>query len=221
MKRARLPALLIAGAGLTAFMGAATATTISYPYVDVIEESGDLGVSATGSVPALTMQGTATGIVSGPGQIMNFGTPATFTLTANYSAALTAADGQPNAYDYTNGTITIGTAGTAPLLTATFQDLVLQSAGTSLYEYVIGTSALDYTGGTLAGTLTSGEILGSFTITSSAATNGAGYADLSQDFTGSNLTAKIGAVVPLPATLPLLLCGAGFLGLLRRRVVAT
>jgi len=210
-------AIGILGGGLLALAGAAQATTISYPYIDVIETSGDAGVSATGSIPTLTMQGTAASIVSGPGEITNLGTPATFTLTASYSAALSAADGQPNTYDYTDGAITVGSSGATPLLTATFQDLVLQSAGTSLYNYVISTSALDYTGGTLAGNLTGGELLGSFTILAAAATNGAGYADLSQDFSGSNLTAKIGAVVPLPATLSLLLPGIALLTLIRRR----
>jgi hypothetical protein len=221
MKRMTLRAILMASGGLLALAGAAKATTVSYPYIDVIEEGTDAGVAATGSVPALSMQGTAVALVTGPGQITNFMTPAAFTLTARYSASLTAADGQPNDYDYTEGILTIGAAGTAPLLTATFEDLVLQSAQTSLgtvtLNYAIGASGLTYTGGTLAGTLASGEILGTFTISAYAATNGAGYVDLSQDFTGDNLTVKVGAVVPLPATLALLLSGAGLLGLLRRR----
>jgi hypothetical protein len=172
------------------------------------------------------MQGTAVSIIDGPGSITNLTPSATFTLSASYSASLTAADGKPNTYDYTNGVITIGPS-SAPLLTATFQDLVMQSAQTSLgtatLNYAIAASAITYTGGTLAGTLTGGEILGNFTIVTAAATNGAGYVDLSQDFTGNNLTAKVGAVVPLPPTLPLLLSGAGLLlGATRRiRTAAT
>jgi hypothetical protein len=203
--------------GMTAYSGLAAAVTVPYPYVDVIQQGSDTGVVASGTGPTVTMQGTAVSIINGPGSVTNLAPPATFTLTANYSAALTAADGKPNTYDYTNGTITIGNAGSPTLLTATFADLVLQSSGTSLFNYVIASSPLVYTGGSLVGTLTSGEIVGSFTVTSASATTSQGYAILSQAFAGNNLTAKVGAVVPLPATAWLLLWGMGGLGALSRR----
>jgi hypothetical protein len=211
---------LAAGAafiGMTAYSGLAAAVTVPYPYVDIVQQGADTGVVASGTTPTVTMQGTAVSIINGPGSVTNLTPSATFTLTANYSAALTAADGQPNTYDYTNGTITIGTAGSPALLTATFSDLVMQSAGTSLFNYVIASSPLVYTGGSLAGTLHGGEIVGSFTMTSASASTSRGYAILSQDFAGNNLTAKVGAVVPLPATAWLLLSGMGGFGALSRR----
>jgi hypothetical protein len=202
--------------GMTAYSGMAAAVTVPYPYVDVVQQGTDTGVVATGATPTVTMQGTAVSIINGPGSVTNLAPPTTFTLTANYSAALTAADGHPNTYDFTNGSITIGNAGSPALLTATFSDLVMQSAGTSLFNYVIASSPLVYTGGSLVGTLTGGEIVGSFTVTSASATS-QGYAILSQDFAGNNLTAKVGAVVPLPATAWLLLWGMGGLGALSWR----
>jgi hypothetical protein len=202
---------------MTAYSGIAAAVTVPYPYVDVIQQGSDTGVVATGTTPTVTMQGTAVSIINGPGSVTNLTPAATFTLTASYSAALTAADGHPNTYDFTNGSITIGNTGSPTLLTATFSDLVMQSSGTSLFNYVIASSPLVYTGGSLAGTLTSGEIVGSFTVTSASATTSQGYAILSQDFAGNNLTAKVGAVVPLPATSWLLLSGMGGLGALLRR----
>jgi hypothetical protein len=206
--------------GMTAYSGIAAAVTVPYPYVDVIQQGSDTGVVATGTTPTVTMQGTAVSIINGPGSVTNLTPAATFTLTASYSAALTAADGHPNTYDFTNGTITIGNTGSPTLLTATFSDLVMQSSGTSLFNYVIASSPLVYTGGSLAGSLSSGEIVGSFTVTTASATS-QGYAVLSQDFAGNNLTAKVGAVVPLPATAWLLLCGMGGLGALSRRRQST
>jgi hypothetical protein len=216
MKNLQLSSIIgatVLGAGMT---GIADAATVPYPYIDVVQQGGDAGVAAVGSTPTLTMQGTAISIINGPGSVTSLAMPATFTLTATYSAALTAADGQPNTYDYTNGIITIENAGSAPLLTATFSDLVMQSAGTSLFNYVIASSPLAYTGGSLAGSLTGGEIVGSFTVTSAAATTSSGAANLSQAYAGDNLTAKVGAVVPLPAAAWLLLSGIGGLGTLAR-----
>jgi hypothetical protein len=106
--------------------------------------------------------------------------------------------------------------GSAPLLTATFSDLVMQSAGTSLFDYVIASSPLTYTGGSLAGTLAGGEVVGSFTVSSASKYTASGAANLSQDYSGANLTAKVGAVVPLPATAWLLLSGLGGLGAVAR-----
>jgi hypothetical protein len=203
--------------GMTAYSGLAAAVTVPYPYLDVVQQGSDTGVVAAGATPSVTMQGTAVSIINGPGSVTNLATPATFTLTADYSASLTAADGHPNTYDFTHGTITVGNAGSPALLTATFSDLVMQSAGTSLFNYVIASSPLVYTGGSLAGTLTSGEIAGSFTVTSASATTSQGYAILSQGFTGNNLTAKVGALVPLPAAAWLLLSGMGGLGALAWR----
>jgi hypothetical protein len=197
-------------------MGTAGAATVPYPYIDIVQQGSDAGVAAAGSTPTVTMQGTAISIITGPGSSASLTPTATFTLTATYSAALTQADGQPSTYDYTNGVITIGNGGSAPLLTATFNDLVMQSAGTSLFDYVIASSPLTYTGGSLAGSLPGGEIVGSFTVTSASAYTGSGAADLSQDYAGNNLTAKVGSVVPLPAAAWLLLSGIGGLGALVR-----
>jgi hypothetical protein len=216
MNRTKLSSVIgaaVVGGGLMSTAGAAT---VNYPYIDVVQQGGDLGVVATGTTPALTMQGTAISIINGPGSVTSFATPATFTLTATYSAALTAADGQPNTYDYTNGIISIGNTGSAPLLTATFSDLVMQSSGTSLFNYVVASSPLTYTGGSLVGGLTGGEIVGSFTVTGANAYTSSGAANLSQGYAGDNLTAKVGAVVPLPAAAWLLLSGIGGLGALAR-----
>lgn len=216
MKPGRLSSMIGAAVLGGAMTGTAGAATVPYPYIDVVQQGSDAGVSATGSTPTMTMQGTAISIIDGPGSVTSLATPATFTLTATYSAALTAADGQPNTYDYTDGIITIGNAGSAPLLTATFSDLVMQSAGTSLFDYVIASSPLTYTGGSLAGSLSGGEIVGSFTVTGANAYTASGAADLSQGYTGDNLTAKVGAVVPLPAGAWLLLSGIGGLWALAR-----
>jgi hypothetical protein len=161
----------------------------------------------------VVQQGTAVSIINGPGSVTSLAAGTTFTLNATYSAALTAADGHPGSYDYGNGMITIGAAGNAPLLTATFSDLVMQSSGTSLLEYAIASSPLTYTGGSLAGSISGGELVGSFTVTNYTV-NALGTADLSQSYTGANLTAKVGAVVPFPAAAWLLLSGIGGLGAL-------
>lgn len=216
MKRPYLSVTIGAAVLGGGMMGVVGAATVPYPYIDVVQQGTNAGVAAAGSTPTVTMQGTAISIINGPGSVTSLATPATFTLTATYSAALTAADGQPNTYDYTNGDITIGNAGSAPLLTATFSDLVMQSAGTSLFNYVIASSPLTYTGGSLTGSLSGGEIVGSFTVTGANAYTASGAADLSQDYTGNNLTAKVGAVVPLPASAWLLLSAIGGLGALGR-----
>ena len=197
-------------------MGIADAATVPYPYIDVVQQGSDTGVAAVGSTPTVTMQGTAVSIINGPSSITSLTPTATFTLTATYSAALTAADGQPNSYDYTNGVISIGNSGSAPLLTATFSDLVMQSAGTSLFDYVIASSPLVYTGGALAGPLPGGELVGSFTVTSASAYTSSGAAILSGDYAGNNFTAKVGSVVALPPAVWLLLSGIGGLGVLVR-----
>jgi hypothetical protein len=218
----RPPSSLLVGTVIAASMGmldAANAATVPYPYIDVVQQGSDAGVSATGSTPIVTMQGTAVSVINGPGNVTSLPSGTIFSLTAAYSAALTAADGQPGSYDYANGTITIGSAGNAPLLTATFADLVMQSSGTSLLEFAIASSPLTYTGGSLAGSFSGGELVGSFTVTNYTP-NAQGAADLSQDYTGANLTAKVGAVVPLPAAAWLLLSGLGGLaglGALARR----
>jgi hypothetical protein len=220
MKRPQFRFLFSAAVGCFGALGVATAATVPYPYIDVVQQGTDSGISTTGSIPVVTMQGTAISLINGPGSVTSLSPTATFTLTATYSAALTALDGQPSTYDYGNGVITIGSAGSTPLLTATFSDLVMQSSGTSLFEYAIASGPLTYTGGSLAGSVTGGEIVGSFTVTN-ASTNAFGAADLSQDYSGSNLTAKVGAVVPLPAAAWLMLSGLGGLGglgvLARRR----
>ena len=216
MKRLKLSLIGAAVLGGLGICGTAAAVTVPYPYIDVVQQTGDLGVSAVGATPTLTMQGTAISIINGAGSVSSLSPTATFTLTATYSAALTAADGQPNTYDYTNGVVTITPAGNAPLLTATFADLVMQSSGTSLFNYVIASSPLSYTGGSLAGSLPGGELVGSFTVTTANAHTASGAADLSQDYSGANLTAKVGAVVPLPAAAWLMLSGLGGLGALAR-----
>lgn len=216
MKTLPLCSIIVAALAAGGMMGSAGAATVPYPYIDVVQQGGDAGVNATGTIPTVTMQGTAISIINGPGNSTSLAPTATFTLSATYSAALTAADGQPNTYDYTNGVITIGNGGSAPLLTATFSDLVMQSAGTSLFDYVIASTPLIYTGGSLAGSLSGGEIVGSFTVTGANAYTASGAANLSEDYTGNNFTAKVGSVVPLPASAWLLLSGIGGLGVLAR-----
>lgn len=217
MMRMKLELCLAAAVAAALAGTAAQAAEVPYPYIDVIQQGADLGVAATGSVPTVTMQGTAVTINYGPGDVVSLAPTETFTLTADYSASLTATDGQPSSYDYTHGTLTIGSP-SSPLLTATFTDLVMQSSGTSLFNVVIASSPLTYTGGSLKGTLNGGEIVGSFTIDpGSASMNSLNFADLSKDYSGSNLTAKVGAVVPLPASSWLLLGGLGALALAAQR----
>jgi hypothetical protein len=216
MKKIPLRSMVAAAVLGSGTMGIADAATVPYPYLDIVQQGGDTGVAAVGSTPVVTMQGTAISIINGPGSSTSLTPTATFTLTATYSAALTAADGQPNTYDFTNGVITIENAGSAPVLTATFSDLVMQSAGTSLFDYVIASSPLLYTGGSLAGTLSGGELVGSFTVTSANAYSSSGAAVLSSDYAGDNFTAKVGSVVPLPAAAWLLLSGIGGLGVMAR-----
>lgn len=186
--------------------GSAHALTVPFPYVDVT--SVDTSTDVTSSGGALTMSGSANQLFTSSGVFTPIAPQATFTLTATYSPTLTALEAAgSNTYDFTNGSISINNG--SNLLTATFSDLQLTSVGTSLFELAVGSSSLTYTGGSLAGSLGTGAIVGSLTVTSYTA-NGNGVADLSQDFSGNNLTAKVGAVVapvPLPASLPLLLSG--------------
>jgi hypothetical protein len=217
MKNLHLRSLVGAALLGGGMVGTANSATVPYPYIDIVQQGSDSGVNATGATPTVTMQGTAISIINGPGSSTSLMPTATFTLTANYSAALTQQDGQPNTYDYTNGTVTIGNAGSAPLLTATFSDLVMQSSGTSLFDYAIASSPLIYTGGSLAGSLSGGEIVGSFTVASANAYTSSGAADLAQDYAGNNFTAKVGSVVPLPPAAWLLLSAIGGFGALARR----
>jgi len=188
----------------TALLGVTTAVagtvTIDYPYIDVNQQNSDLGIVDTSG--ALTVQATASAIITGPGSSQSISPTATFTLTATYLQP----DAQPGAYDFGHGSITISNGASNPLLTASFNDLVLQ---TGLGTTVFFSGPIAYTGGSLAGALPGGELEGSFLLS-------AGTTDLSQSFSGNNLTAKVGSVVPLPPSLPLMLSGLAVLGLGRR-----
>src|ERR1700753_1586139 len=131
MKRLKF-ALIIGAMGLAAtYGGLAKAASVPYPYIDIVQQPTDSGVTTVGNAGntiSVTMQGTALSINHGPGDVSSI--DATFTLTATYNAALTAADGRPSTFDFSNGMISIaGSDGTN--LTATFSDLVMQSSGTS------------------------------------------------------------------------------------------
>jgi hypothetical protein len=195
----------------------AKALTVPFPYVDVISLTTDDDV--TNSSGTLSLTGTADAVYLSAGNPVSITPQGTFTLTATYSASLTAAESaSSNTYDFTNGFVTIQNGTT--LLTATFSDLKIVSEGTSLFSVASASSPLVYTGGSYAGTLpAAGDLVGSFVLDSFTA-NGNGVADLSQNFTGDDLTAKVGAVVPLPAALPLLLSGIVGIGVMtgRRRV---
>lgn len=176
---------LAAGIACIALCGTAWGVTVNYPYIDV--NTGT--VSASGG--SLTMQGTTDAIIfaSGPVSLST-----TFTLNATY----TQPDPQSGSYDFA-GTLTVGSSG-SPLLSASFSDLVLETAipGSALFS-----AALTYTGGSLAGSLSGGELAGAFSVT--------GTPDFPESFTGDTLTAKAGAVVPLPTSLLLLMSGFGAL----------
>jgi hypothetical protein len=183
----------------------AQALTVNAPYVDVVSVGTGTDVTSSGGV--LTMTGTSTAVFASPGVILTSLAPeATFTLTATYSPTLTATESPgSNTYDFTSGTLTINNG--TDLLDATFSDLKLTALSTALFQLAVGSSPLVYTGGSLAGTVGTGAIVGSLTLTSYTA-GGSGVADLSQNFQGNNLTAKIGATaVPLPGSLSLLLTG--------------
>lgn len=187
---------------------AANATTVPFPYIDVISLGTADDVSSTGG--ALNMTGTASAIVQSLGVQLPISPQATFTLNAQYSAALTSLEAPgSNTYDFTNGSITVNNG--TNLLTASFNDLQLTSLSSGTYQLAIGSGPLSYTNGTLAGALTGGTLLGSFIVDAYTA-NSNGVANLSDNFTGYDLTAKVGAVVPLPAAFPLLLSGLGLLG---------
>lgn len=205
----RSPAGRLAAAclSLTVLAGVnAHAITVPFPYVDVT--SLDTGTDVTSDGSTLTMTGSVSQLFTASGVFTPIAPSATFTLSATYSATLTGNEqAGSNTYDFTSGTISINNG--TNLLTATFNDLQLTAEGTSLFQLAVGSSALTYTGGSLAGTLGGGAIVGSLTVTGYTP-NGNDVADLSQAFTGNNLTAKVGAVVtpvPLPASLPLLLSG--------------
>ena len=186
-----LTAATLLGAG-----GALAGTvTVDYPYLDINQQGTDLGVADSGGV--LSFQATADAIILSAGNSQSLTPAATFTLTASYLGP----DTQSGAYDFGNGTLTVSNGGSSPLLTASFNDLVLQ---TGLGAIIFYTAPLTYTGGSLAGTLPGGEMQGSFVETT-------GTSDLSQSFTGNQFTAKVGAVVPLPPGLPLMLSGLGLL----------
>jgi len=213
---AKAPALLALGLIGTQ----AHAVTVPYPYVDVITLGNGIDVTQTGG--ALTVAATADAVVTALGVQTPILPQATFSLTGQYSAALSALESPTsNTYDYTNGTFSINNG--TNLLTGTFTDLKLTSVSSALFDIAIGAGAVTYTGGTLAGTLAGGTTVGSFTV-STYATNANGVADLSQNFTGTSFTAKVGAVtaVPLPGPLPLLLSGIGAAGAFagrRRRAI--
>lgn len=207
-----LPLALVA---VLAPLANASAATVNFPYIDVITIGTPTNVTQTGGL--LSVTATADAIVTALGTQTALTPIGTFTLTGTYSAALTAADGAPNTYDYTTGTLSVNNG--TNLLTASFSDLRVSSLSTSLYSIAIGSGSLVYSGGTLAGALTQGEIVGSFTV-SSFTPNGNGQPDLSQDFTGTNFTAKVGSVVPLPGSLTLVLPALLGLGALTRRRAA-
>ena len=175
------------GALLAAFFSVSPTVhaAVSLPALDISTLGPDAGVASDGS--NLTMDATVFSILTG-------GTPidipdAPFTLNASYSTSA------GSIYFFSNGTLSAGS-----LLTANFDTLTLTSLGSNLGQF---NGDLTYTGGSLVGGLTSGRIEGVF----SGATSG----DFSQAFTASNLSAKIGAVVPVPAAIWLF--SSGLIGL--------
>lgn len=205
---AALAALLLPVAG-------ASAATVPFPYIDVITIGTPTNVTQTNGVLSVTATGDA--LFTALGVSTPFTPAATFTLMGTYNAALTAAETTANTYDFSNGAITVNNG--TNLLTATFSDLKISSLSTSLFSIAIGSGSLTYTGGSLAGTLTQGQVVGTFTL-NTFTPNGNSQPDLSQNFTGTNFTAKVGAVVPLPGTLALLLPGLLGLGVIARRKAA-
>lgn len=188
---------LVTGIACIALSGTAWGVTVSFPYIDI----NDGTVNASGG--SLTMQGTTDAIIFASGSPVSLAT--TFTLNATY----TQPDSQPSSYDFA-GTLTVGISG-SPFLTASFNDLVLQ---TGIPGDVLFSAPLTYTGGSLAGALSGGDLLGTFAVT--------GTPDFPESFTGDTLTAKVGAVVPLPPSLMLLVSGCGALAAaLRRRPQAS
>jgi hypothetical protein len=200
-----------AGCGLLAIAASQVhAANVPYPYIDVISPPSTIVVNDNGTT--LTMSGTAAASVSSLGVQDPLSPQGTFSLTGTYDGALS--NPAANQYDFTSGSLSINNG--TNLLTATFTDLELISASAGTIDYAIGSSALTYTGGSLAGALGSGEIVGTFTLAQVTALNGNGVADLSQAFSGESLTAKVGAVVPLPGTFGLAVAGIGLLGMLGR-----
>lgn len=199
------PLLLV----LSAFGGAAHAVTVPYPYIDVISLGSATDVTFDGTT--LSMTATASTIVESGSSSTPISPEGTFTLTATYNSALSALESPTsNTYDFT-GSLSINNG--SNLLSANIADLQITSFSSGTLELAIGSAALSYTGGSLTGLLSSGTLLGSFIVNSGYTTNANGVANLSDPFSGYDLTAKVGAVVPLPASLPLLLGGLGLLGL--------
>ena len=189
MKRLELGPLIGAAVlGSLGSCGLAAAATVPYPYIEVVQQGSDTGVAAVGATPSLTMQGTAVSIISGGGSVTSLSPTATFTLTATYSAALTAADGQPNTYDYNERRDHHRQRGSPALI-----DGELLGPGDAVRRHFavrlrVATSPLTYTGGSLAGTLTGGEVVGSFTVNTASGHTALGAADLSQEPTRARIS---------------------------------
>lgn len=160
---------------------------VALPALDIQLLGGDTGVSSDGTT--LTMDATAFTIVTEGDPFDIPDVP--FSLSATYDSV----DGIN--YSFINGSLSAGS-----LLSADFDNLVLNSLGVGLGTFA---ADLSYTGGSLVPGLTTGRIVGSF----SGATSG----DFATPFTAStDLAGKIGpVVVPVPAALWLF--GSGLIGL--------
>lgn len=163
------------------------AFTLFIPVANAALVEPVLEIGSTGAGDFIASDGTSlTMDGTGTSIITSFGPPLTFIDIPDVDFILTAtANGNngANAYFFNNGSITAG-----PYINTTFDNLVISDLGSSASFFA------DLTGG--------GRIEGAFIISSGT---------IAGSFTGTNLLAKAGPVVPVPAAVWLF--GSGLLGL--------
>jgi hypothetical protein len=152
------------------------------PQFDIHTLGGDEGISSVSGT--LDMGATAIAIITHGAPIDI--TDVEFSLMAQYDSFDSG-----NTYYFDDGSLSVGS-----LLTADFSSLMLRDLGSGMGQFE---ADLSYTGGSLAGGLSSGRIEGIF--------YNAVPTDYSSDFTATQLTAKVGPIVPIPSVVWLLSSG--------------
>lgn len=167
---------------------------VEAPLVSIQDVSSDAGSASNGGL--FTIDATALSITTNISSTLT----STTTISENFSLSATYAGATGTNYNYTNGTLSVGS-----LLFATFGNLAVVDLGTG--KDAMFSADLIYTGGSRKGALTNGRIAGMLA-------NITG--NLGGDFTVANTFADVGkiAVVPVPAAMwlftPMLMGLMGF-----------